>query len=66
MSPFAKPFRQLGQMPTAQPRPANPFLGGLGGLFGGRGGQPMVTPSLGGQMDRGLQPAEPVNPFAEN
>ena len=33
MSPFANSFRQLGQVPTAQPRPANPFLGGLGGFF---------------------------------
>ena len=24
-SPFANPFRQFGQIPTAQPRPANPF-----------------------------------------
>ena len=81
-SPFANPFRQLGQMPTSQPRSANSFLGGLGGFFGGRGGQPMVTPSLGGQsvgrapsymtttnanmMGRRPQQAEPVNPFEGN
>lgn len=83
-SPFANSFRQLGPQPMAQSRPANPFMGGLGGFFGsrGRGQQPMVTPSIGGQsvgrapsymtttnanmMGRMPQPAEPVNPFEGN
>ena len=37
MSPFANPFRQLGQVPTAQPRPANPFMNmGIMSMMGGR------------------------------
>ena len=54
-SPFANPFRQFGQMPTAQPRPANPFMNmGIMSLLGGL------------PQAQQVQRAEPVNPFAEN
>jgi hypothetical protein len=53
-SPFANSIRQFNPS-RSQSRPANPFMGGLGGLFGG--GRPQVQQA---------QRAEPANPFADN
>ena len=71
-SPFANSIRQFNP-PRSQSRPANPFMGGLGGFFGNRGGQMMRQgqPSiqqLQQMRQRGpvAQRAEPANPFADN
>jgi len=53
-SPFANSLRQFNPS-RSQSRPANPFMGGLGVLFGG--GRPQVQQA---------QRAEPANPFADN
>ena len=50
MSPFANSMRQ-------QPRRANPFMGGIGGLFGG--GQPSYN-------QQQAQRVAPPNPFEGN